>query len=103
SLVTVGWMLFRLSSLNDVWLLFATLFGSEMPLSQCRSGLAEVVSIWLLTAIVVLAHVPTDRLRANATLAGLYRTLRPYYLGFLVAATDGLGQQIRLYLFPVLI
>jgi alginate O-acetyltransferase complex protein AlgI len=85
SLVTFGWMLFRLNSLSDVWLLFSTLFSSEMQLHHRQSGLAEVVSIWLLTSIVVLAHIPTDRLKANATLAGFYSKVRPYYLGFLVA------------------
>ena len=87
SLVTVGWLLFRMSSLNDVWLLIGALFGPEIPLARHTSGTSAVVSIWALTAIVVLFHIPTDRLKSSLQLSNLGSAVKPYFLGFLVATT----------------
>jgi len=87
SLVTFGWLLFRMNSLNDVGLLISALFGPDVPLARRQSGMSEVVSIWLLTSIVVLFHIPTDRLRADARLSSLGRMVKPYFLGVLVAVT----------------
>jgi alginate O-acetyltransferase complex protein AlgI len=84
SFVTFGWLLFRLTHLDDLRLLFNALTAPYLHIDATMSGKANVVTIYLLAAIVVLFHLPKTFVRERLGSA-LIEARRPYALGFLCA------------------
>jgi alginate O-acetyltransferase complex protein AlgI len=84
-LVTIGWLFFRLTHLGDIILLFDEFRKPLRAVFSTTSGQADTLCIYLLSAIVLLFHLPValvpfrDRVDAFASAA------RPYTLGVLIA------------------
>ena len=85
SLVTSGWLFFRLSSLEDLVLLLEQ-FGMEWrPLDAYLMAKADVATIYALSAAVVFFHFPSQY-AGIFKWRGLSQAIEPYALGLLVAA-----------------
>jgi alginate O-acetyltransferase complex protein AlgI len=85
SLVTFGWLLFRLTYLSDIGLLIDALMAPNIQMVDTITGKADVVGIYVLTSIVALFHIPTDFVRKLGVSAAIIQTARPYALGLLSA------------------
>jgi alginate O-acetyltransferase complex protein AlgI len=85
SFVTFGWLLFRLTHLSDIGVLVEALLSPARGLAVIDHGRADVVTIYLLTSIVVLFHVPRDFVRTHWLSPAIIQTTRPYALGLLSA------------------
>jgi alginate O-acetyltransferase complex protein AlgI len=85
SLVTFGWLLFRLTDLSDAGLLIDALLSPYRGLDGTRGGRADVVTICLLTSIVVLFHIPRDFVRTRGPSIATIQRTKPYVLGLLCA------------------
>jgi alginate O-acetyltransferase complex protein AlgI len=89
-LVTFGWLFFRLTNLGDIVLLYDEFAKPWRDVESTGFGNANVTTIYLLSAVVLLFHIPLDYLRSQSWFAAVYKSaaipLRPYALGFLLAA-----------------
>ena len=83
-LVTVGWLFFRLNSLNDVGLLLHEFSLPWRPLDATRTGHTDAVTIYVLCAAVLLFHLPISSIGISYW-AKRSKILWPMFLGFLVA------------------
>jgi alginate O-acetyltransferase complex protein AlgI len=87
ALVTMGWLLFRLTHLSDVGLLIHQLTGAPwLYVRSTPTGLSNVTTICVLSLVVALFHIPAEPFRAHAGWRAFAREARPYGLGLLVAA-----------------
>lgn len=85
SLVTFGWLLFRLTHLNDIGFLIDALLAPNLQMVDTITGKADVVSIYVLTLVVVLFHFPNNFVRKYGPSAAIIESTRPYALGLLSA------------------
>ncbi|MGE3303700.1 MAG: MBOAT family protein [Hyphomonadaceae bacterium] len=87
TIVTIGWMFFRLNSVGDFLHLMNEFSEPMRALATRPSGKAELVNIYVLSAVVLLFHVPKSWFSWNETAVRFGRALNPYYVGALAAAT----------------
>ncbi len=100
-LVTVGWLFFRLTNFGDIVFLFDEMLKHKRNLPTTD---ATITSIYLLSAVVLLFHLPFERLPIRERLEGMAARAKPYALGALAAVVPhGPGKPQCVYLFPVLI
>lgn len=85
SLVTFGWLLFRLTNLSDIGLLVETLSAPNLHIDATITGRANVIVMYTLSAVVLLYHIPRDFIRAYGPSSATIEVARPYTLGILAA------------------
>ncbi len=85
SLVTFGWLLFRLTHLSDIGLLFDALSTPYRHIDSTMTGRANLMGIYALAAIVALFHIPKHFVKERVLSAGTMQMTKPYALGFLSA------------------
>lgn len=89
ALVTVGWLFFRLTYLSDIGLLYDAFASPWVDVSVTNTGMADVTTIYALSAVIVLFHFPVHYLRSFARIDTLLDSailrVRPYTLGLLLA------------------
>jgi alginate O-acetyltransferase complex protein AlgI len=84
-LVTIGWLFFRLTHLGDIILLFDEFRKPLRAVFSTTSGQADTLCIYLLSAIVLLFHLPVTFVPFRDRVDALTSAARPYTLGVLIA------------------